>query len=482
MFSRVSIKTRLTLLFSAISGTTLILFGVVTYNYLSRSLMQEFDDALYNYAVDVSESVTLNPSGNLDVESAAFDQAKIYPFSLGTALIQIRHISGAILTRDGNFGGFQIPFRQDFQTLARGADVTYRSVSLLEGLPQAEATTYRVLSFPLDNSPVPQLILQIAVPLTFVEAQLANRIILFEVGIPMVILISMLAGYFLAGRALAPVTDIVQKARNIEAKALADRLPVPESKDEIQSLALTLNQMLGRIEQAFQSQERFIADASHQLLTPLTIMKGEMEQSLKNNSVSKETIESALEEVQHLTSLVKNLLVLARVDAGHGAMTFQKVHLEEVILDSISRAEKMAKARDIRIKFDIQTLTSEPDFHPQILGDSDLLQNLTFNLIENAIKYSPDAGVVSVSLQWTKAEQILIVEDVGPGIPVETLKTIFDRFSRGPNVRQRQGYGLGLAIAKQIALVHAAEISVQNRTDTQGKILGALFQLKIKNI
>lgn len=482
MFSKVSIRTRLTLLFLAISGTTLVVFGVVTYNFLSKSLMQEFDDALYNYAVDVSESVTLNPSGNLDVGSADVDQAKIYPFALGTALIQIRHISGAVLTRVGNFGDFQIPFRQDFQNLARGVDVTYRTVSKLNGLPQAEATTYRILSFPLDNSPVPQLILQIAVPLTFFEAQISSRKILFELGIPIIILISMLAGYFLSGRALAPVNEIVQKARNIEAKALSERLPVPESKDEIQSLALTLNQMLGRIEQAFQSQERFIADASHQLLTPLTIMKGEMEQSLKAGAIDKEILESSLEEVQHLTSLVKNLLVLARVDAGLGAMSFQKIHFEEVVLDSIARAEKMAKSRDIRLKFDIQTLEGDPDFHPEINADSDLLQNLTFNLIENAIKYSPDSSVVTIRLSWTRDEQVLCIEDVGPGIPAESLSTIFDRFSRGPNVRQRQGYGLGLAIAKQIALAHNGEISVQNRIDTKGQTQGAIFQFRIKNI
>ncbi len=478
--NRLSIRVRLTLLFVSIFGSTLIIFGIVTFNFLSNSLIKEFDDALFNYAVDVSEGVVLNPSGDLAVSSAKVDQAKIYPFSLGTALIQIRHINGTVLSQVGNFGNLNLPYKRDFQKLATGEEAAFGTTTKLEGLPNKEAPSYRVVSFPLDNSPVPQLILQIAVPLAFVDNQIQNRRNLFSTGIPLIILISTLASFFLTARALAPVQDIVQKANDIGATQLSERLPVPSAKDEVQSLALTLNKMLERIQRAFQSQERFVADASHQLLTPLTIMKGELEHSLKTNPQSENaTVSSTLQEVDHLISLVKNLLVLARVDAGLGAMNLQEMYFDEIILDAIARAEKLARAKDIRLKFDIQNRSGREDLHPAIKGDEDLLQNLVFNLIENAIKYSPNSSSIEVELEWNSIEQTLRVLDQGPGIPENQLNRIFDRFSRAQNVSKSvEGYGLGLAIASKIALIHAAELTGKNRESSKG----AEFKLRIKNI
>ncbi len=482
LFQRVSIRTRLTLLFVLIFGSTLIVFGVLTYDFLSNSLQKEFDDALYNYAVDISESVTLNPSGDLSITSANVDQTKIYPFSLGTALIQIRHSSGKILTQLGNFGSVELPFHKDYQILSRGEDVTYRTLSKIDGLPKAESPNYRIITFPLDNSPQPELLLQVAVPLTFVDTQIKNRKFLFEFGIPLVILIAALSGYFLSSRALAPVNNMIQKAHAIgtEDKALSERLPVPKAHDEVRSLALTLNEMLSRIEQSFSSQERFIADASHQLLTPLSIMKGEMEQSLKDKVVTTETtlFFSLLQEVDHLISLVQNLLLLAQVDAGSSHLQKTNVYFEEVILDAFSRAEKLAREKNIKLKFDIKNETNKEDFHPQVFGDEDLLQNLVFNLIENAIKYSDKEKSINVLLHWTEAEQILEVEDEGPGIPTDQLENIFDRFSRVAQVSRKKGYGLGLAIAKQIARIHQAEIRAYNHLPQNG----ATFELRIKNI
>jgi len=477
---KLSIRTRLTLLFVTIFGSTLILFGILTYNLLATSLQKEFDDALYNYAVDVSESVTLNSSGNLSVSPADVDPNKIYPFSLGTALIQIRSNKGQIHFKTGNFGDLQLPFEKDFKALSNGEEVVFRTMNRVEDLPDAEAQSYRLISFPLDNSPTPQLILQILVPLAFVEAQINNRKILFETVIPLVILLSTLAGYFLSSRALKPVQDMVQKARAIEASALSQRLPIPSTKDELQDLALTLNDLLSRIEQAFQSQERFVADASHQLLTPLTIIKGELEQTLKKplQPEAVQALDSTLQEVDHLVSLVQNMLMLARVDAGFSAMNIQELFFDEVVIDALSRAEKWARPKNIRLKFDIKA-EGEGENRPKIRGDEDLLQNMIFNLLENAIKYSKASSLVEISLHWTAAEQILKVEDSGPGLPENQIETIFERFSRA----QKQGsatpgYGLGLAIARQIALIHFGELTARNRPDHAG----AAFQFRIKNI
>lgn len=475
--SRLSLRTRLTLLFVFIFGFTLIIFGALTFRYLATTLQKEFDDALYNYAVDVADSVILDPTGDLLVSSATVDKEKIYPFSLGTALIQIRHVKGSVLSQVGTFGKLDLPWKEDFPRLSHGEDSVYRTINKLQGLPNAEANSYRVIDVPLDNSPSPQLILQIAVPRTFLELQIQNRKFLLYLGIPLTLLISSLAALLLLSRALAPIKEIIQKTQDIGAHALSERLPVPDSRDEVQALAITLNDMLSRIDRAFQSQDRFIADASHQLLTPLTIMKGELGIMLRSpEKISAEEIQSSLQELDHLISLVKNLLILAQVDAGKSSFALQNIYFEDVVLEAIAKAEKVARQKDTRIKFDLQ---GYEQLHPQILGDPDLLTTLVFNLIENALKYSPPKSVVSIVLKSSADRQKLSVIDSGPGIPADQVETIFERFSRARNVdKKATGYGLGLAIAQQIAYSHNATLSVHNRTDAQG----TQFDLEIQSL
>ncbi len=470
-FSRLSIRARLTFLFVSLFGATLIFFGIITFDLLSDSLQKEFDDALYNYSVDVSDSVVLNPSGDLAVSSADVDQEKIYPFSLGTALIQIRHISGDVLSQVGKFGSFSLPYKKEFARLQKGEEAVFKTVAH-GGLPDAEARSYRVISIPLDNSPSPQLILQIAAPLTFVEAQINSRKHYFLIGIPLVILISALAGFALTSRAMAPLNEMIISAHDIGADALSDRLPVPPTKGEVRDLSLTLNQMLGRIEKAFLSQERFVADASHQLLTPLTIMKNELSLSANGNINQ----QSLLQEVEQMIALVKNLLLLARVDAGIGALNLQKIYFDEVIMDAISQAEKLARMKNISLKFDIQGLNSDSTQRPLVQGDEDLLTSLVFNLLENAIKYSDPETSISMRLIYAESSQTFEISDTGPGIPEDQLETIFERFRRAQNsAKKTAGYGLGLAIAKQIALIHGGNLRFENAHP------GARFQFEIKN-
>src|SRR5262249_44848685 len=150
-------------------------------------------------------------------------------------------------------------------------DASYTMIADLRGLPAKEAETYRMISFPIDNTPKPQLILQVAAPMTLVENQIANRRLAYQVGIPLVLIIATASGIFMSARALRPVRLMIQSASAIGADELSVRLPIPRVKDEIRDLSLTLNSMLDRIERSFRSQERFVADASHQLLTPLAV-------------------------------------------------------------------------------------------------------------------------------------------------------------------------------------------------------------------
>lgn len=477
LFSRFSIRLRLSLIFVLIFGATTVVFNMFLFQMMIDNLQQDFDDALFNYSVDVSEGIEIGLKGDLSFPPLRLDQGKILPFPLGTALIQVRHSSGAVLARVGNFGDFNPPYKSDFERIWKGEEATYRTIEHILNIPSAEADSYRLISFPLDNAAKPQLLLQIAVPMTLLETQIQKRLTLLQLGIPFILIIATLGGIFLSARALNPVNHIINIAKEIKAGELSKRLPVPAANDEIKKLSLTLNEMLDRIQQAFQSQERFVADASHQLLTPLTIMRGELELLQKSDQRDVDQfIKSALQEVDSLSNIVQKMLLLARVDAGIGALNLQDLNFDELVFESLARCEKLAKSKDIKLKVTLNSDTGEE--HKPVRGDNDLLTNLIVNIVENAIKYSPNAEVVSITLNHHTESTELIVEDNGPGIPAEQLPFIFDRFSRGSMIETKvKGFGLGLAIAQKIAILHNAKLSAQNHSGQ-----GAKFTFEIKNI
>lgn len=485
-FRRINIRLRLTLIFVVIFGTTTILFNSFTFLFMNQTLQQDFDDALFNYAVDVSQSIEIGIKGDLNFPPLKLDTGKVLPFPLGTALIQVVHASGAILARVGDFGDFNPSFKKDFEKLSHGEDSYYRSTTNISKIPSAEADSYRVISFPLDNSNHPQVILQIAVPMTLLETQINNRLTLLQVGIPLVLLIATLGGFFFSTRALAPVKHMTQTAQSIDATELNQRVPVPESNDEIKKLSLTLNAMLDRIQQAFQSQERFVADASHQLLTPLTIMRSELELLQKEGAQPKDFpafVQSTLQEVDSLSKIVKDMLLLARVDAGLGGLNLQDIAMEELVFEAIQRVDKIASNKGIRLKFDI---LGDANHQHSVRGDYDLLLNLLVNVLENAIKYSPEKELVSINLIWRKETSEVVVSDHGPGIPDDQRPYIFERFSRGSAAeRDTKGFGLGLAIAHKIAVLHHAKLYAarpEMGPPSEGLRGGAEFHFEIKNI
>ncbi len=435
--------------------------------------MQDFDDALYNYSIDVARNIEIGSKNDLLFPPLKVDEGKIFPFPSGTALIQVRHASGKVLVRSGEFGTFKFPYEKDITRIRKGQDSSYRTLENTAGIPDAEANSYRLVTFPLDSVESKDLFLQIAVPMSTFETQLESMQLIITYGLPAVLLIAVFAGLYFSARALQPVTDITQKTLQIDANDLTQRVPIPQAKDEIQKLAHTQNAMLDRIEKAFKSQERFVADASHQLLTPLTILRGEIEIQQKTKSSDPLFLASALQEVDSLSKIVKDMLLLARIDAGLGAMNFSEIEIDETLIDVISRVQKLATAKDIHLKFNI----IENSDRTQVRGDADLLSNLFFNLIENAVKYSYPSDPVFIRLIWEENETIVEIEDQGPGILLENQKLIFERFSRIAPSGVTKGFGLGLAIAQKIAKLHNAELSLSPTS-----VKGCLFVFKMNNI
>jgi signal transduction histidine kinase len=474
---KLSLRTRLTTLFVFIFGATTIVFSALIYYSLNDSLLQDFDDALYNYAVDISRTIDIGARNDLLFPPLKVDEGKIFPFPSGTALILVRYMSGEVLMRNGEFGTYKFPYQKDMEKIKAGTDSSYRTLSHTDGIPEAEADSYRLITFPLDNVNSPTLFLQIAVPMTTFESQLDRLQAIISIGLPAMLLIAIFSGLYFSSRALRPVQEIIQKTKQIDANNLTERVSLPLSHDEIRELAETQNQMLDRIEKSFQSQERFIADASHQLLTPLTILRGEIELQLKDPLTEQPFLTSALQEVDTLSKIVRDMLLLARIDSGSDVLNLSELDLDELIIDSIARIQKIAMKKNINIKFDIQ----ERADRPRIIGDADLLSNLLLNILENAVKYSPANELVVVKLVWEKDHTLVEIADRGPGIPPDQFETIFERFSRVNPSGKTKGFGLGLAIAKKIADLHQAELKIENNLqDNIDK--GSVFSLKMKNI
>lgn len=473
-----SLRFRLSLLFVIIFGGLTILFNASIFKYTQDSLAQDFDDALYNYAVDVSERIVIGVRGDLKFPPLEINDGKILPFPLGTALIQVRHISGEVLARVGRFENFDPPYKKEFEKLSRGDEASYTTVPSTMDIPSAEAEEYRLISFPLDEIKKPQLVLQIAVPMSLLEAQIEKRLTILILGIPLMLILATLAGVYLSSRALRPVGEMILVAQNIDPKDLSQRIGLPKSRDEIFTLGVTINTMLEKIQRAFQSQERFVADASHQLLTPLSIMKGEIEEVLRgadhlSHEQVKSIFKSNLQEVDHLSTLVQRLLLLARVDAGIGALNFQELFMDEVIMDTFRKTTSLADKKNIKVQFnlDLQVLERSP-----IQGDSELLRQMVFNLIENAIKYSPENSTIQVNYFENDYWIEIRISDEGPGVSEELIPYLFERFSRGKDSHKKAlGYGLGLPVAQKIAKVHQGVIEY-----FASLAQGSVFSVKIK--
>lgn len=464
-----SIRIRLTALFVILFGTTTIFFSWAVYYSLNDSLLQDFDNALYNYSLDVSRNIEFGLSDDL---LFTVDNDKIFPFSSGTALFLVRHHSGTVLMQEGNFGNLNFPYEKEIKQINDGADSSYTTLDDLKGLPDAEADSYRLITFPLSDMAPSTFFLQIAVPMTTFEVQLDRLTRIITFGLPTLLFLAVLLGLYFSSRALRPVQELIQNTNKIGVTNLTDRVPLPQSLDEIRTLAETQNLMLDRIQTSFQSQEKFIADASHQLLTPLTILRGEIEFKLKDSAASEQGfLKSLLQETDNLSKIVKDMLLLARIDAGNETANFQAVDVSEVLFDVIARVQRNCAEKGIQIKIEIKQNSEQKN----IRGEPDLLFNMFYNILENAIKYSQEKQNIYVVITWDSNSSTVDIIDQGIGIPADKVTAIFDRFSRLNTSSSTKGFGLGLSIAKKIADLHGFDLHLVPK-----KSKGAHFQIKMK--
>lgn len=454
-----SFRVRLTSLFLIVFGTTLVIFSLVLYRDYLKSHQTDFDAALYNYAVDIAQSLDISTFGDVELRDRMFRE-KVFPFSFGRAFIQIRMMSGEIIARSVTLGNAELKItKEELGVLVQGQTV-YRILSPKEsGLPIQG--TFRQINYLISRPPIPRMVLQIAVPTTFLDRQMGSLFTFFVIWIPIVLVVAAIGGYYMAGNALKPIRAITQKAKEITVTDLNVRVPVPQADDELRELANTLNDLLNRLQLAFDSQDQFVANASHQLKTPLAIMRGELQLILsKSRSMAEiqEFHESTMQELEHLSKIVEDLLLIAKMNAGKSDFIMNPLTLDDPAMDAVASLRRYAERRNVRLKLEfVENTDEEVDF--EILGDWDLLKSMFFNLIENAIKFSSEGGVVKIELE-NKGEMLSVrIVDQGRGIDKETAEKVFERFQRG-GAGSIPGVGLGLSIARQIAVLHGGSLNL----------------------
>lgn len=277
---------------------------------------------------------------------------------------------------------------------------------------------------------------------------------------PIILVFSSVGGWFLAKASLHPLDEINRTAQDITASNLSRRLPTPKVNDEIRRLSDTLNDMISRLESSFERIRQFTADASHELRTPLTILTGELELALRKGRKPEEyqqTLSSALQEVLRLSRVVESLLLLSRADMGRASLHLEPTNLTEMLADLADAASVLGVSKSIYINY-------RPSEDLIVSADPAKLYQMFLNLVDNAVKYTPEGGLISMTIHRDGMYAEVRVRDTGIGINAENQKKIFDRFYRVDKARSRElgGVGLGLSIVRWTAEAHEGSIRVES--------------------
>jgi len=291
-------------------------------------------------------------------------------------------------------------------------------------------------------------------------------------GLLAIMSLTILGGWILMNRALSPVRDITNAAHDITLRDLRRRLPLADTGDEIADLSVVLNEMIARLQESFENVSRFTADASHELRTPLTIIRGELEGMIARASLNEDVrgaLGSLQEEVERLVTIVQRLFALSRLDAGEAQTERVKVNLNHLAETTVDQMSLLAEEKNISLR----CLTKEI---VEVEGDRTRLKQVIVNLLDNAIKYTPNGGRVELAVSSKNGTAFVEVKDTGPGIPESAVPHVFKRFYRADEVHSRdfEGAGLGLAIVRSIASAHGGAVSVSNQSDAGCRVTVSL--------
>jgi heavy metal sensor kinase len=439
------IRIRLTAWYSGILFVMLLVFGAITARSLREAIHRgvdyDLEARLSGLKQFMQSQMPRYPRERLPHQ---FEEHVLRP---GGEMLQVADSSGNWIFRSESIRGLHLD--------AADETGTARAVTLMvQGAPfRVRSAAVRV------NSETYYVRLATALEPSYLALDGFRKLALAL--IPLMVFAAAAGGYWLSRQAMAPVGKIIEDARSISAQSLSRRLAVPQSRDELQLLSLTLNELIQRLESAFQRIAQFTSDASHELRAPVALIRGTAEVALmesRDADVYRAALADILAESERTTTLIEDLMTLARADAGAPALSMFPTNLDEPLEYACNCGRKLAAAKHIRFR------AAAPRGMPPVLGASGALQRLFLILIDNAVKYTLARGSVEVELAATDSAVVVTVRDSGIGIAAADLPHIFERFYRADKARQRDsgGAGLGLSIARWIADVHGAAISVES--------------------
>jgi two-component system, OmpR family, heavy metal sensor histidine kinase CusS len=443
-----SVRTRLTLWYAAVLALSLVAFAFLVYYAAADIFYARQEESLRSTAQTLASVYTEELEEVRSAERANEIVLAETPFP--DRYVEIADNNGKAVSWSRNLpaNGFLIPTEKLIE--AHRNSFSFATIDSL-----------RVAIVPISASQNLGYA-AVAEPITIFEEGPRRLRRGFYAGVPLILLLTSAGGYFLARKSLSPIALMNRQTRRITAERLSSRLDVPNPRDEMGELATTINDLLTRLEIAFKEQQRFIADASHELRTPLAVLRGETEVALSKPRESdeyKDSLNLIKDEAERLSRIVEDLFVLARqpIDAP-AKLLKQSISLNQVASDCVRAAQVLAVRKNLQMNLDDGSTSLT------MRGDEELLKRMLLNLLDNAVKYTPEGGEIEVKLSSRNGTALIEVCDTGIGIPASDQPKIFDRFYRVDKARSRTlgGAGLGLSIARWIVEAHAGNIKVES--------------------
>ena len=448
-----SVRARLTLWYVSVLAAILIASIALIYVLLAQALYTRIDDTLHAVVQIAQTSLTNDLNEGQDAADAARSTAG--ELASRQTLLAIYDGRGRLLAEAGREDDIvillppiaDIPLDEDLlQTIVELDDLDDRHRLAIRWVDIAGFDTEYVI------------VAGTSLESTDEELESLRGILLYLV--PLSLIVAGIGGWFLAGRSLSPVVAMAERARQIGVENLSERLPVANPRDELGRLAETFNNLLARLEGSLIQQRQFMADASHELRTPVTTARTAasvaLQQPTRNEADYRETLAIIEQETTRLSRIVDDMFTLARADAGSYPVRAMPMYLDEVVDEVVRAVRVVAGTREITIADN--TLRPAP-----FTGDEDLVRRLILNIVDNAVRYAPSGSVVRVGLDRAGETYAISVSDDGPGIPADIQPRIFERFYRVDAARTHGkdgGAGLGLALARWIARVHGGDVAL----------------------
>ena len=437
-----SLRLRLTLIYAGLLSGVVLLLSIVIYSMVSVVMVDQVDERLEYASNQIIKALRADGIGGVEITQEVLELSENYAYQ--------------VWSEDGQL----LVFSDSAQELTRALDPEalnrdrpiYREVDVDESL-------FRVLTVPLTVNDANTGWLQVGVSMTDLRVTQRLLLLVFVISAFFSLIVASIVGWLVTGQALQPLAKMAEITTRITSTDdLSKRIPVNTARDdEIGALVLTFNQTLVRLERLFNAQRRFLADVSHELRTPLTVIKGNVGLMRIMHTFDEESLDSIESEVDRLTRLVGDLLLMAQAETGRLPLLLDSVEVDDLLFEVFEQMKVLSKGQH-----EIRVGNIEPAV---VTGDRDRLKQVLLNLGSNAIKFSPRDGKILLGLYVREKWVQILVSDEGPGIPKSEMDQLFERFYRGDKARSRTekdaGFGLGLPIAYWIVRNHGGRIDVE---------------------